>query len=180
MTTPRSITGLPCWQTPGRTRLWEVRAPRADAQFHFVTLHDVEAAMRILADAGLTTRETCGNSVRNITFGGHNALPVAPSVQLFAAAKIQNRLRRLRARDSQGRAYPAARDLRLRRTRSVMWRICHDSMAEPSGEDAIDGHRRIQQQHKLHRRSISRGGKIQCVDSGEGCGYAPEDRCTGH
>ncbi len=30
-------------------------------------LHDVEPAMRLLADAGVTTREACGNSVRNIT-----------------------------------------------------------------------------------------------------------------
>ena len=36
-------------------------------QFHFVKLHDVEPAMRRLAEAGLTTREACGNSVRNIT-----------------------------------------------------------------------------------------------------------------
>ena len=40
---------------------------RQNIQFHFVKLHDVEAAMRILADAGMTTREACGNSVRNIT-----------------------------------------------------------------------------------------------------------------
>ena len=40
---------------------------RQNIQFHFVKLHDVEAAMRILADVGLTTREACGNSVRNIT-----------------------------------------------------------------------------------------------------------------
>src|SRR5258705_4239962 len=40
---------------------------RQNLQFHFVTLHDVEPAMRRLADAGLTTREACGNSVRNIT-----------------------------------------------------------------------------------------------------------------
>src|SRR5215207_6070979 len=40
---------------------------RQNIQFHFVKLHDVEPAMRILADAGLTTREACGNSVRNIT-----------------------------------------------------------------------------------------------------------------
>src|SRR5436190_288937 len=40
---------------------------RQNVQFHFVRLHDVEAAMRLLADAGLTTREACGNSVRNIT-----------------------------------------------------------------------------------------------------------------
>ena len=40
---------------------------RQNIQFHFVKLHDVETAMRMLADAGLTTREACGNSVRNIT-----------------------------------------------------------------------------------------------------------------
>jgi len=40
---------------------------RQNVQFHFVKLHDVEPAMRHLADAGLTTREACGSSVRNIT-----------------------------------------------------------------------------------------------------------------
>ena len=40
---------------------------RQNIQFHFLKLHDVEPAMRCLADAGLTTREACGNSVRNIT-----------------------------------------------------------------------------------------------------------------
>jgi sulfite reductase beta subunit-like hemoprotein len=40
---------------------------RQNLQFHFVKLHDAEPAMRTLADAGLTTREACGNSVRNIT-----------------------------------------------------------------------------------------------------------------
>src|SRR6185295_10638897 len=40
---------------------------RQNIQFHFVKLHDVEPAMRLLAEAGLTTREACGNSVRNIT-----------------------------------------------------------------------------------------------------------------
>jgi sulfite reductase beta subunit-like hemoprotein len=40
---------------------------RQNVQFHFIRLHDVEPAMRRLADAGLTTREACGNSVRNIT-----------------------------------------------------------------------------------------------------------------
>ena len=40
---------------------------RQNIQFHFVKLHDVEPAMRLLASAGLTTREACGNSVRNIT-----------------------------------------------------------------------------------------------------------------
>jgi sulfite reductase (NADPH) hemoprotein beta-component len=40
---------------------------RQNVQLHFLKLHDVEPAMRLLADAGLTTREACGNSVRNIT-----------------------------------------------------------------------------------------------------------------
>src|SRR5215467_12307833 len=40
---------------------------RQNLQFHFVKLHDVENAMRRLAEAGMTTREACGNSVRNIT-----------------------------------------------------------------------------------------------------------------
>jgi sulfite reductase (NADPH) hemoprotein beta-component len=40
---------------------------RQNLQFHFVKLHEVETAMRRLADAGLTTREACGSSVRNIT-----------------------------------------------------------------------------------------------------------------
>jgi len=40
---------------------------RQNIQLHFVKLHDVEPAMRRLADSGLTTREACGNSVRNIT-----------------------------------------------------------------------------------------------------------------
>ena len=40
---------------------------RQNVQFHFVKLHDAEPAMRLLAEAGVTTREACGNSVRNIT-----------------------------------------------------------------------------------------------------------------
>jgi sulfite reductase (ferredoxin) len=34
---------------------------RQNVQMHFVKLHDVEPAMRRLAEAGLTTREACGN-----------------------------------------------------------------------------------------------------------------------
>jgi len=40
---------------------------RQNFQLHFLKLHDVEHVMRRLAEAGLTTREACGNSVRNIT-----------------------------------------------------------------------------------------------------------------
>src|SRR6188768_4291476 len=40
---------------------------RQNVQYHFMKLHDVEPAMRLMADAGLTTREACGSAVRNIT-----------------------------------------------------------------------------------------------------------------
>ncbi len=40
---------------------------RQNLQLHFVHLADAEPAMRRLAEVGLTTREACGNSVRNIT-----------------------------------------------------------------------------------------------------------------
>ena len=40
---------------------------RQNVQFHFVLLKDAEACMRELAETGMTTREACGNSVRNIT-----------------------------------------------------------------------------------------------------------------
>jgi sulfite reductase beta subunit-like hemoprotein len=40
---------------------------RQNVQLHFVQMADAEAAMRRLDEAGLTTREACGNSVRNVT-----------------------------------------------------------------------------------------------------------------
>ena len=40
---------------------------RQNIQFHFVPSGDLETALHQLAEAGLTTRAACGNSVRNIT-----------------------------------------------------------------------------------------------------------------
>lgn len=40
---------------------------RQNLQFYGLPLARVEGAMRLLADAGITTREACGNSVRNVT-----------------------------------------------------------------------------------------------------------------
>jgi sulfite reductase (NADPH) hemoprotein beta-component len=40
---------------------------RQNMQFHFMKVHDSELAQRRAAEAGLTSREACGNSVRNIT-----------------------------------------------------------------------------------------------------------------
>lgn len=40
---------------------------RQDIQMHFVELKDVPTIMRGLAEVGLTTREACANTVRNVT-----------------------------------------------------------------------------------------------------------------
>jgi len=40
---------------------------RQNVQYHFVPLADTEGALNRLADAGITTKEACGNSVRNWT-----------------------------------------------------------------------------------------------------------------
>ncbi len=40
---------------------------RQDLQAHFVLLGDTPAILRKLADVGVTTREACGNTVRNVT-----------------------------------------------------------------------------------------------------------------
>src|SRR5436190_17618847 len=40
---------------------------REDAQIYYVKLEETPALLRFLADAGITTREACGNTVRNIT-----------------------------------------------------------------------------------------------------------------
>ena len=40
---------------------------RQDVQFHFIHIEDTPDLMRRLAAAGITTREACGNSVRNVT-----------------------------------------------------------------------------------------------------------------
>ena len=40
---------------------------RQDVQLHFVHLDDTPALMRRLAAVGITTREACGNTVRNVT-----------------------------------------------------------------------------------------------------------------
>lgn len=45
---------------------------RQDFQLHFIHVEDTPALMRRLATVGITTREACGNSVRNVT-----ACPIA-------------------------------------------------------------------------------------------------------
>jgi len=49
------------------SRGWGHLTTRQNLQFHFVQLEQVSAVMRLLADAGLTSREACGDTVRNVT-----------------------------------------------------------------------------------------------------------------
>src|SRR5918995_2093798 len=71
---------------------------RQNFQFHFLKLHDVEPAMRRLADAGLTTREACGNSVRNITacpyagVAGDEAFDVTPYAEALTRYLLRHPL----------------------------------------------------------------------------------------
>ena len=49
------------------SRGWGHITTRQNLQFHFVQLEQVPAVLRDLASVGLTTREACGDTVRNIT-----------------------------------------------------------------------------------------------------------------
>ena len=40
---------------------------RQDIQLHFIQIDDTPDIFRRLAAVGITTRESCGNSVRNVT-----------------------------------------------------------------------------------------------------------------
>src|SRR5712692_9193269 len=71
---------------------------RQNIQFHFVKLHDVEPALRRLAEEGLTTREACGNSVRNITgcpyagVSGDEIFDVTPYAEALTRFLLRHRL----------------------------------------------------------------------------------------
>jgi sulfite reductase (NADPH) hemoprotein beta-component len=71
---------------------------RQNVQLHFLKLHDVEPAMRQLADAGMTTREACGNSVRNITacpyagVAGDEAFDVTPYAEALTRYLLRHPL----------------------------------------------------------------------------------------
>ncbi len=63
---------------------------RQDVQLHFVNILDTPAIFRRLAEAGITTREACGNTVRNVTacpvsgICGDEAFDVTPYARAMA------------------------------------------------------------------------------------------------
>ena len=48
------------------SRGWGHLTTRQNTQFHFVQLENVAEALRLLASVGLTSREACGDTVRNV------------------------------------------------------------------------------------------------------------------
>ncbi len=54
------------WLVDEYSRGWGHITTRQNIQFHFVTLTKIPEVMRHLASVGLTTREACGDTVRNI------------------------------------------------------------------------------------------------------------------
>jgi sulfite reductase beta subunit-like hemoprotein len=69
---------------------------RENIQFHFVDLLAAEDVMRLLARVGLTTREACGHTVRNVTgcpyagISDHELFDVTPYVAAYARNMIRN------------------------------------------------------------------------------------------
>jgi sulfite reductase beta subunit-like hemoprotein len=49
------------------SRGWGHLTTRQNVQFHFVQLENTAEALRLLASVGLTSREACGDTVRNVT-----------------------------------------------------------------------------------------------------------------
>ena len=48
------------------SRGWGHLTTRQNAQFHYVQLRDTPEVLRLLASVGLTSREACGDTVRNV------------------------------------------------------------------------------------------------------------------
>ncbi|MEX2238128.1 MAG: nitrite/sulfite reductase [Dehalococcoidia bacterium] len=69
---------------------------RQNFQFHFVVLEDALEVLKLVGDAGLTTREACGNTVRNVTacpFAGvepGEAFDVTPYLAAYARNMLRN------------------------------------------------------------------------------------------
>ncbi len=69
---------------------------RQDVQLYFIMLESVPNMMRELADAGITTREACGNTIRNVTatpFSGtspDDVFDVSPYADAFVNFMLRN------------------------------------------------------------------------------------------
>ena len=72
---------------------------RQNIQLHFVKEADAEKALSLMAEVGLTTREACGNAVRNIT-----GCPFAGVAAARALRRVARTPTRSRATSCAGRS----------------------------------------------------------------------------
>ena len=124
---------------------------RQNVQFHFVRLHDVESIMRQLADVGLTTREACGNSVRNIT-----ACPYAGTSpdEIFDVTPYAEALTRYLLRHPLSSSLP--------RKFKIAFEGCHDDHALTAIND-IGWRARIENGRRGFRVTVAGGTSIMPV-----------------
>ena len=105
---------------------------RQDIQLHFVHIDDTPDLMRRLAAVGITTREACGNSVRNVT-----ACPLAgvchdESLRRHALRRTRSTLLPARPPRHAGlRPQVQDRLLRLRSDEPAAWPTCTTSAPSP-------------------------------------------------
>ncbi|MFN8092748.1 MAG: nitrite/sulfite reductase [Vicinamibacteria bacterium] len=127
---------------------------RQNVQFHFIALHDVERALHRLAEAGLTTREACGNTVRNVT-----ACPYAgvTAAEAFDVTPYAEALTRHFLRHPLGSGLP--------RKFKVAFEGCPDDHAFAAIND-IGWHARLDAQGRRGFRVVAGGGTATlCVSA---------------
>ncbi len=134
---------------------------RQNIQLHFVKLHDFEPAMRRLAEAGLTTREACGNSVRNIT-----ACPYAgvSATELFDVTPYSDALTRYFLRHPLSGVLP--------RKFKIAFEGCSEDHAKTSIHD-IGFRARIKDGRHGFRMAVGGGTAIMCTSGTELFDFLP-------
>ncbi len=76
---------------------------RQNVQFHFMPLAEATTLLRTLAEVGLTTREACGNTVRNVTVG--HCAGVCP-VEIFDPTPYADAVARFLLRNAMNQNLP--------------------------------------------------------------------------
>jgi len=134
---------------------------RQNLQFHFIKLHQVEPAMRRLAEVGLTTREACGNSVRNVT-----ACPYAgvAADEVFDVTPYAEAFTRYFLRHPMSSTLP--------RKFKVAFEGCADDHAALGIHD-IGWRARIRDGRRGFRISVGGGTSILCKSGGELFDFLP-------
>ena len=173
-------TCWPSWPRSTPTASCHVTT-RQDIQLHFIHIDDTPDLMRRLAAVGITTREACGNSVRNVT-----ACPLAGvcHTEAFDVTPYANALIALPARPSRRAGLrPQVQDrvLRLRATRPAAWSTCTTSARIAATR--MVGRQRAARLRALRRRRPRRraapGQAVRRVPARRGAAAAgPGDRAA--